>query len=752
MVVELRSFSFMSPDSGFLIAAGRLAGPVPDIPAPWAGRFNKDRVTVKGASPSLCNISAVGSVVELTGTWAMDPKFGLQFQFTTAREAMPSSVEALLAYLAAGRIKGVGPALAKQIVERFGASTFDVLDGATGDLTAISGITANKADDILSSWKAKRSLYQMTAFFGQYGIGEIWVPRIIEAMGVDGLEARVRANPYMLTTIDGIGFASADKMALALGVDPNSPKRITAMLSHLLREYTGRQGHTAQPVNEWIREASRTLCLPAENLHAAAREIVESGEVVVRNLPVRTSPNASQIMQCVSPKNEHRNELSAAADLARLRARTRPHQPEQVLEMQSGLASRRHVLDPSQVDGARGVLSSSVSVLTGGPGTGKTTTLKSIIDIADAMGLSVVLAAPTGRAAKRMEEAIGRPAATLHRTLGYNPSKGFTYGRHKPLVGDIFVVDEASMIDNSLAASLLRAIPDGARLIFVGDVDQLPPVGAGDFLKDLIASAAASVFRLNRIHRQAEGSQIAVAASCVLAGRLPPPGSDPAASDFSWIQPPASTDDVNEFIKNACCALVDGFLQSGFKKSDIQILSPQKDGITGVAGLNEALRWRLNEKHSSPPPSDEEDFFPFAVGDRVMVTKNNAEKDIYNGDMAVVKSVDETVVMKMEDGREVEIDRAECRGFQFGYAITVHKSQGGERPVVIMPISPSHQFSMTQNLLYTGITRGRSKVVLVGPAKTVVSALRKQGQAHRLTGLVQEIQAAKPAPSSRPKP
>ena len=755
LTLELKGFRFMSPDTGFMIAYGRPSGDLPEIPPIWRGRLNKDQVTIKGASIGLADMNSVGTVIECGGEWALDPKFGLQYQFTWAREAMPSTIDALRSYLAAGRIKGIGPATAKLIVDKWGMETMKVLSDTPEKLIEIPGITEQKVAQIKAEWAIKSAQYQLTAFFGLYGVGEVWVPKIIEALGPNALEARVRDNPYLLTLVDGIGFATADKMALSMGLPRTSDKRSSAMLVHLLNEYTNKQGHTARLVDDWLRDASIQLSLPAADLQGVAQNLINTGAVVMRTLPVVSSElferggnGEPQALPCVSLKREYMNERGLANDIKRLVSNGKTLTTEQLIVLNKGISDRSDVLDASQIEGVMGVLSNGVSVLTGGPGTGKTTTLKSVIDIAEEMGWSVVLAAPTGRAAKRMEEAIGRPAGTVHRTLKFSPKEGFMHHRKNPLVGQLFVVDEASMLDNALAASWLKALPDNARVIFVGDIDQLPSVGAGNFLKDIMASSAAQVFRLTRVHRQAEGSLIAEAAQRVLSGRLPSMDGDPWTDDFAWMAPPTglSSFEINEFIQTALSSLVDGYLRRGFKKEDIQVLTPQRDGLVGVTGLNDSLRWQLNELgQPTVPPEDDE---PFSLGDRLLVTKNNYDKDVFNGDMGVVQKLggDGSIELLMEDGKTVTLERSERKSLTLGYAITVHKSQGGERPVILMACSPSHSFSMNKNLIYTGITRGRKHVVVVGSPQTMHSALKKQERMYRLTGLVSEIHQQLPPP------
>jgi exodeoxyribonuclease V alpha subunit len=766
LTLDLRGFRFMSPDTGFMVAYGQAhqessslldEGPV-GLPANWRGHYNASKVTIKGASPLLATQEAVGATIEVSGDWVMDPKFGLQFQFAWAREVMPTSLEALEAYLAAGRLKGIGKALAKLVTKRFGVDTLKILDESPEKLVEIQGITEKKAKAIAQEWSEKRAMYRLTAFFGLYGVGETWVPKLVDCLGEKDLEARVRANPYLLTQVDGIGFATADRMAMALGFDAIDPRRVDAFLVHLLKEYTERRGHTACPTDIWFGEASRELGLAPATVAPFAQKLIDDKKVVLRQLPVDMALmtgrgpleddylSASAKVACVSLTLQVAHERSIALDLRRLEDHAQTLDERAVMVRDKGLAERATMLDPSQVDGVFGVLGHAVSVLNGGPGSGKTTTLKSVLDLAEAMGWNPVLAAPTGRAAKRMEEAVGRPAQTIHRTLKYNPKEGFTHHRGNPMSGDLFVVDEASMLDNDLGSKWLAAIPPGARVVFVGDIDQLPSVGAGAFLKDLMDSGAAHVARLTRIHRTAEGSGIAAAAAQVVEGRAPQRGGNPWTDDFAWLEPPegATSDEANEFIRSSVVALVTGLVNKGVPKGDIQVLSPQRDGVSGVNSLNTEIRWLLNAQGvAAAAKLDEDNPSAFVVGDRLLVTKNNSEKNIFNGDMGVVQAIDVddgSMILTMENGENVSLDRTDQRALMLGSATTVHKSQGGERPVILVAVSPSHSFSTARNLLYTAITRGRDKVILLSPARTIVGSIRRKERMYRATGLAYEIE------------
>lgn len=756
--VEIVKFRMIS-EEGFFIAKCKLLSDPHNLPAVWKGRLKKNDLIVKGNAQSIASLDSVGSSVECLGEWVVDPRFGLQYKFTWARESMPSTIEALEKYLAAGRIKGIGPATAKIMVDKWGMETFDVLDKFPDKLKEIPGLTDKKIKEIKDLWEKKRSLYHLTSFFGMYGIGEVWIDKIVETLGKKGLEARVKDNPYLLTMVDGIGFSTADKMAIAIGFDKNNPKRVAAFLCHLLEEYSKNEGHTACPADEWFKQASMQLGLSVEKIQPIAQELINSGGVFLRNLEVSRddlgakegrdiNPEDLIILPCVTLRKNYMAEKSIAMDIKRLKDNIKNLKPLELMKLNQAISNlantgKKATLDPSQIEGVFGVLKNGISVLTGGPGTGKTTTLKNVIDIAEGMGWEVILAAPTGRAAKRMEEAVGRKAKTIHRTLGFNPKEkgGFSYNRKNKIPGTLFVVDESSMIDNSLGASWLRALPDGARALFVGDVNQLPSVGAGSFLNDIIASKVAKTFTLTKVHRQAKGSLIAEAAQKILSGKAPLLNSDPWVDDFAWITPPQglNSEQTNDFINTSISSLVDGFLKKGYNKNDIQILSPQHSGAVGVSSLNHSLREQLNEKGKLKFKNEDEQ--DFALGDRMLITKNNYDKEVFNGDMGIVSKIEDdgTVMLKMEDGRDVEFNGLEKKALTLGYAITVHKSQGGEKPVILMTCSPSHTFSMNKNLIYTAITRGKEKVVVVGSAKTLQTALRKQAKMYRLTGLVDEI-------------
>lgn len=724
-----------TPETGFFIAEGSLLDPVPPLPANLVdlGVRVPPKVFIKGVSQAFEGTDQVGSTLECVGDWSMDERYGLQFLVDFVKSTTPTTVEALEKYLGSGQLKGIGPASARMIVDRWGLDTLRILDNTPEQLSEISGLTPAKVKVISQAWKEKRELFGVVSFLGLHGIGESLAMRVRDALGAKELEQKVRDNPYVLTEIDGIGFKKADAVAISLGFPANSPQRTAAALIHILREHIEKNGHTAIAVSKWIDEAVAQLRRPRDEVRRICQALVNTRRVVLRELDSMDSHGNHVKEMCVSPTREALAERSVANHLKRLMEGAQPLDIEQRNILARIVSSPDRSLDPSQKEAAWEVFQSPVTVLTGGPGTGKTTTLRSVVDAAKEMNWRVVLSAPTGRAAKRMEEAIGMEAMTMHRRLGFTPGAGFKHNENAPMAGDVFVIDEASMVDTGMMSAWLRAIPSGARAILVGDADQLPSVGAGDVLRDLITSGRVPVSRLTRVHRQAEGSGIAWNAAQVKEGRVLSVEGDPWRDDFSFIR---GTD--NNEIRNHMVELINGLLSQGVPAADIQVLCPQRTQDCGTVALNEMLRGLLNPNR----PDDQKLAEGLCVGERLMQVKNNYELEVFNGDMGTVSKLNEdgSLEMIMEDGRTVEFPKTALKDLEFGYAITVHKSQGGERPVVIMPISRGHSYSLNRSLLYTAITRGKERVILIGDGRTAAMAVRKKSDLSRTTGLLREME------------
>lgn len=732
--VTIQRLRFHNQETGFFIAEAIAAGPLPALPASIVemGVRIPPQVMLRGTSQAFQGNDQVGATLECAGEWTMDPRYGLQFSVNFVRSAIPTTAEALEKYLSAGQLKGIGPSTARLIVDKWGLDTIRVLDHTPERLAEIPGLTEAKIKSIREAWTAKRELYSIVSFLGLHGIGETLALRVRDALGAVDLERKVRANPYLLTEIDGIGFKKADAVALSIGFSVDSPQRLAAALQHVLREKIQKEGHTAIPVGQWIDEAMGQLGRGREEIKAMCQRLVDTKHVILRELEVSDAHRGAGPQMCVSPRREALAERTVANHLKRLmegRSDLGLEQRSMVTRIVSDPARK---LDPSQREAGWSVFQHPVSVLTGGPGTGKTTTLRSIVAAAQEMGWEVVLSAPTGRAAKRMEEAIGMEAMTMHRRLGFVPGIGFRKSEQDPMTGNLFVIDEASMVDISMMAAWLKAIPTGATVLFVGDANQLPSVGAGDVLRDLILSDRLPVARLTRVHRTAEGSGIAWNASQVLAGRSPSMEGDPWRDDFAFVK---AEDD--HAIRTQLVAIIEGLLRQGVAHADIQVLCPQHNLDCGTEALNDLLRGLLNPNR----PDVERLAAGLCPGERLMQVKNNYDLEVFNGDMGTVTKINEdgSVVMVMEDGRTVNFNKPSLRNLRYGYAISVHKSQGGERPVVLMPISRGHSFSLNRSLLYTAITRGKNRVVLIGNGRTAIGAIRKKNDLVRLTGLANEM-------------
>lgn len=737
--VTVQRLRFHSSETGFFVAEALAAGPVPLLPPAVAetGVRVPPTVTIRGTSQAFQGTDQVGATLECVGEWTMDPRYGLQFLVDFVQDAVPTTVEALEKYLGSGQLKGIGPSTARSIVDKWGLDTLRILENTPERLSEIPGLTEAKVKAVAEAWKAKRELYGVVSFLGLHGIGETLAMRVRDALGPEDLEGKVRANPYILTEIEGIGFKKADAVALSVGFPANSPQRLAAALQHSLRENVQKNGHTAVPVSLWIDEAVAQLGRPREEIRAMCQKLVDAKLVILRRLKFITENGAVSEDVCVSPRREALAERQVAMHLKRLIEGHAPTSLDQQALINRVVHDPARKLDPSQRNAGWEAFDNPVSVLTGGPGTGKTTTLRSIVAAATEMGWSVILSAPTGRAAKRMEEAIGMEAMTMHRRLGFAPGTGFRMNESNPMAGNLFVIDEASMVDINMMHSWLRAIPTGATVLMVGDADQLPSVGAGDVLRDFISSGRIPVARLTRIHRQAEGSGISWNAAQVKEGRAPTmKDGDPWRDDFAFVKA-----DDSQMIRTQLVELIEGMLRQGVNHQDIQVLCPQRTLDCGTEALNELLRGLLNPTR----PDTERLASGLCLGERLMQVKNNYELEVFNGDMGTIKKINEdgSIEMDMEDGRTVAFPKTNLKDLQFGYAITVHKSQGGERPVILMPISRGHSYSLNRSLLYTAITRGKNRVILVGDGRTLVMAARKKSQQVRITGLINEMEVVK---------
>jgi exodeoxyribonuclease V alpha subunit len=692
---------------------------------PEGGARRTEPITIVG------NLAAlnVGETVRAQGHWTTHKQFGRQFAIERFESVLPRTVVGIKRYLGSGLIKGIGDTFADRIVEKFGERTFEVIDLFSARLREVDGIGPERAKRIKEAWTAQKSVRDIMIFLQGHGIGSSHAAKIFKQYGENAI-AVVRDNPYRLAKdISGIGFRTADGIAAKLGIEKDSIHRLKAGVVHTLDRATD-EGHT---------------CLPRERLIEFARELLEA-EIA----PIETAVNLLSAEGEVVVEDEyvylarlHKSERGVAAKIHELRAAPLTLPSIDLDKALVWVQQKTSVeLAVAQQHAIKTALTSKISVITGGPGVGKTTIVNSIVKILQAKNSKVLLAAPTGRAAKRMSEATGAPAQTIHRLLKYEPHEGgFTHNERHPLKGDIIIIDEVSMLDIPLAHHLLRAIPPAASVVFVGDVDQLPSVGPGNFLRDLIDSDRVPVIRLTEIFRQAKNSFIITNAHLVNEGRMPVFDS-PQESDFFFIAE-EDPEKVLATIKTLCSERVPK--KFGFDPMrDVQVLTPMHKGLCGSENLNRELQATLN----SSGPNVQRYGRTYRVGDRVMQVRNNYDKDVFNGDLGRVKRIDlmeQQVVVEIDEPgakdstREIPYEFTDMDELLPAYAISVHKSQGNEYPCVIVPLLTQHFVLLQRNLLYTAITRGKKLVILVGSKKALTIAVRNNKTAARYSRLRERL-------------
>jgi exodeoxyribonuclease V alpha subunit len=668
-----------------------------------------------------------GERFEAVGTWAQDRAHGRQFKADTLRLSPPDSTEGMIKYLGSGLIDGIGPKYAKRLIDKFGPKVFDIIENESARLEQVEGIGTRRRKEIKESWTKQKSVHGIMMFLHQHGIGTARALRIYKTYGEEALDI-IRANPYRLAAdIRSIGFKSADEIARKMGIAPEATERLRAGLMHTLEE-GAHNGHCFLPLELLIKHAAEALQCEADLLMTLPAIMAQAGEVVLHDEGVYL-PHLFGAEQRIVRQLQHLNQGPAAYpafDVPRA-----IHKAEE----RTGKA-----LAPSQRECVESALKHRVMIITGGPGVGKTTILNTLLTVLKPHGTRIVLAAPTGRAAKRMSESTGMEARTLHRLLEYQGDGQWGRNRERPLSGDLFVLDECSMIDAPLMAQFLGALPDGAHLLLVGDADQLPSVGPGMVLGDLIASRAIPCVRLTEIFRQAADSRIITSAHAINRGQVPDlkPHKE---SDFFFLEaltPEAVTETIVGLVRDRLPA------RYGFDPvTDIQVLTPMNRNALGTHTLNHVIQSALN------PPNEvkyELDRFgtTFRVGDKVIQTSNNYDKNVFNGDLGILIRIETDplrVEVRFEGERVINYEPGELDELQLAYALTIHKSQGSEFPCVIMPVSTQHFVMLERSLLYTGVTRARKLVVLVGDPKAVRIAVSKQETRKRHTGLVQALRA-----------
>jgi exodeoxyribonuclease V alpha subunit len=684
-------------------------------------------VTVVG---SLLGVPA-GARLRVRGRFETDPRFGRQLRATGYTEVAPETLEGIKRYLGSGLIKGIGPEFASRIVARFGVRTLEILDAEPHRIGEVAGIGRVRAELVKSAWIAQRQIRDVMVFLQGHGVSPAFAVRIFKRYGPAAV-AKVRENPYRLAfDVWGIGFLSADRLARTLGIRADSEVRVAAGVRHVLDE-AGGQGHTFFPRERLVSDAAARLEVDPTLVEAAIERLAGAGEVAVEG----AGSDAA-----VYEVGLYRAERAVASGLRRLLEATPCPGPDpQSLpvalaryEQQAGIA-----LAPQQAAAIRRATTEPVVVITGGPGVGKTTIVRGILALFEGLGkgLRVALAAPTGRAAKRLAEATGHPAATLHRLLEWRPAEGM-FGRNsqRPLDAELLVVDEASMLDVRLAADLVSALADGTRLILVGDVDQLPSVGPGTVLRDVIAAGTVPTVRLTEIFRQAASSLIVTNAHRIHEGLLPElTAGTPETRDFFFLE----EDDPGRaalLIRDLVATRLPR--KYGLRPRDIQVLAPMHRGELGAGSLNQLLQEALTASGEEVRSGSR----VFRAGDRVMQLRNDYDKEVWNGDVGEVlraSAADSELRVRFDD-REVSYGTDELDELTLAYAATVHKSQGSEYPAVVLPVHTQHYVMLQRNLLYTAVTRGKRLVVLVGSRKALGLAIRNGDLAARCSRLADRL-------------
>jgi exodeoxyribonuclease V alpha subunit len=713
-----------------------------------ANAWSVVRLAVAGAREPVTAVGNLlgvqpGESLRLTGSWTDDPRHGRQFRVDAYATVVPATAVGIERYLGSGLIRGIGKVMASRLVAAFGSATLEVIERQPERLREVAGIGPKRRADILGAWGEQRDIKEVMVFLQSHGVSTSYAIKIYKSYG--SLAVRwVRDNPYRLATdIHGIGFASADRIAASLGISRLAPQRLEAGALHVLGEAAER-GHLFLPRSRLVEEADRLLGAGREAVEQAvtalaAAEQVETEPLRAANLATGApAPSPAPTPDwAVYLKPLHAAEAGLAARVRALLA-----QPRLPLEIDLGRAlewferGERLTLASQQRQAIRTGLTSKLLVITGGPGTGKTTLVRGLVKILTRKGQRVLLAAPTGRAAKRLAEATGGEAATVHRLLEFNPkSRAFDRNREHPLACDLLIVDEASMLDAVLAHHLLRAVPDAGRLVLVGDIDQLPSVGPGQVLADLIGSGAVEVVRLTEIFRQGERSLIVVNAHRVQSGHMPVLESLDKTGDFFFVERRDPEDALRTLTQLVAQRIPARFGLDPVEQ--IQVLTPMKRGLLGSANLNAVLRDLLNPTG----PSLSRGSHSLRLGDKVMQVRNNYDLEVWNGDIGRVAGVDEENqrLQVVFDGRAVTYELAALDELALAYACSIHKAQGSEYPCVVIPLHSQHYMMLQRNLLYTGITRAKRLAVLVGETKALAAAVTNHRVHQRFTRLAERL-------------
>lgn len=696
----------------------------------------KTPVTVVGTIPS-CTL---GENVEVTGEWKRHPAFGDQLRLTSYRTLLPSSVEGIRRYLGSGLIKGIGPAFAGKIVDAFGSETLEIISKTPSRLREIDGIGTKRIKEITAAWREQAGIRELMLFLQHNEIPTGVAHRIYRKYGPDSV-AVIKNDPFRLADeIWGIGFKKADQIAERVGIGHDDPRRLAAGIKYVLNRAT-EQGHTFVPVRELLETTAQQLEVPDTTLTQIIETIARSGDIICEQERVA-------LPRYVNAEQEIGTIL--ASFIKQRPSATANEAQASVIERVENRTGVRYA--PEQAQAIMASLQEGVLIITGGPGTGKTTTTQGIVSELREQGHRLVLCAPTGRAAKRLSEVTGCEARTIHRLLGFAPGeKAFQHDQRHPLPVGVVLVDEASMVDTELFLHLLRALAPGSRLILVGDADQLPSVGPGQVLRDAIASGVITTIALRTVFRQAQASLIVTNAHSINRGEMPPL-SNSRDGDFFFIY----KEDPEE-IASTIADLVSRRLPFRYKLnrfSGIQVLAPMYRGETGAIALNRMLQEKLNPRGEAILRGATE----FRVGDKVIVTRNNYNKMVFNGDIGRIAGINREegkvsvdLNFSAADTVRVTYDSDELDELSLAYAVSVHRSQGSEFPAVVMPITTQHFMMLQRNVLYTAVTRAKKLMVLVGSKKALAIAIRNGNVSQRHTMLAQTIRRATESETPEPK-
>lgn len=717
---QIERITYHNPQNGYTVAQLK-----PDN--------DRGTVSIVGNLPS----PEPGQVISLEGEWVIDSRYGEQFEFDSYSYDIPVSKEGIEKYLGSGLIPGIGPVMAGRIVEKFGGEALDIIDENPERLKEVEGIGEKRFKEIKNSWQEQKKVREIMVFLLSHGISPNYAAKIFEEYGQESIKV-VKDNPYKLARdIWGIGFKRVDDIARNLGIEHDDKARIEAGLRYILHEAV-EEGHVYLPRENLLDKAEEVLEINCDKAEDVLVDMGKEEELIVETVEFFSSDSAETAVYL--PAFYHA-ETGIADKLSEMIAYPSPQLPSRISHL---ISSAEESLDIKLSEEQRTAVAKSVKdrllIVTGGPGTGKTTIIKVMLELYDKLGFDVGLAAPTGRAAKRMEEAAGRDAETIHRLLDYNYHEGgFMKNRENQLKKDIIIIDEASMLDTMLMFNLVKAIPPEAGLILVGDVNQLPPVGAGYVLKDLLDSEILPVAKLTEIYRQAEESSIIVNSHRINAGKMPVLNSGTASelSDFYFID-----QDNKENVLRLIIKIVTERIPRRFNLDpidDVQVLSPMRRGMIGVENLNRELKQVLNSDNKGQilQWGDRE----FSEGDKVMQIKNNYDLEVFNGDIGKIRKInrqDGRMAVNFS-GREVIYEGKDLEQLRLAYATTVHKSQGSEYPAIVMPVSTQHYIMLQRKLIYTALTRAERLAVLIGSKKALGIAVNNNEDEQRYSLLKQRI-------------